>query len=114
MTTSSSELRGTAQSLRASAQTLQEPTAQSGLAALEDAASKAGRAWSGSWIGHHANIYYRGMSRPPAGAHFSSEWGLQQTFAHGTCGDWVEFDPDAVRDTILQEAGRPDLEPAQS
>mgnify|MGYP000850986682 FL=1 len=30
-------------------------------------------AFSGSWIGYHANVYYRGLQTPSPGDHFSSE-----------------------------------------
>jgi predicted nucleotide-binding protein len=38
--------------------------------------AQAAKAFSGSWIGYHANVYYRGLNAPSPGDHFSSEWGL--------------------------------------
>ena len=55
------------------------------LESLKQAAEEIGRAWSGSWIGYHANVYYEDMKPPPPGDHFSLEW--------GPTGNWTEFDP---------------------
>lgn len=81
--------------------------------ALLRAAERIGKAWSGSWLGYHANVYYAGLMPPPAGAHFSQEWGLQETFAQGTVGDWIEHDPDDVRSTVVERAGDVDVDAVQ-
>jgi hypothetical protein len=52
-------------------------------------------------------VYYRELTVPPPGSHFSSEWGLDNAMGMGTRGDWLEYDPDYVRDTILERAGDP-------
>ena len=78
--------------------------------ALLKACSDIGKSWSGSWLGYHANVYYAGLKPPPPGAHFSQEWGLDGGMFDGTTGDWQEFDPAAVRETILSAAGDPDLD----
>jgi predicted nucleotide-binding protein len=80
---------------------------------LEEQASEVAKAWSGSWLGYHANVYYRDLSAPPPGAHFSSEWGLRETFSPGTRGHWEEFTADAVRAELFRRSGNPDLEPAR-
>jgi predicted nucleotide-binding protein len=72
---------------------------------LRDMANQAGRAWSGSWIGYHSRVYYKDFAPTPPGAHFSSEWGFQETFSGDTVGDWAEYTFDGVRDTILSSAG---------
>lgn len=81
---------------------------------LEKAANSIGKAWSGSFLGYHARIYYRDFQSPPPGAHFSPEWGMQDSwFDEGTTGDWVEYDPEEVETAIRRLAGNPDLAPAQ-
>ena len=83
---------------------------QQPLAAWKDAAEEIGRAWSGSWIGYHANVYYKGLQPPPPGARFIQEWGLMPAVSHGSIGDWIEYDPKSITDEIYNRAGNPDLE----
>ena len=82
---------------------------------LWNAAEQVGRCSSGSWIGYHANVYYKDLKPPPAGVHFSSEWGPTGTFVpERTKGDWVEYDPGEVRSLINDRAKNPDTEPARA
>ena len=78
---------------------------------LQNAASRAYKAWSGSWLGYHANVYYKNLQPPPPGAHFSLEWGLNRPAFEPkqTTGEWVEYDPDEVISTIHRKAGISDL-----
>lgn len=80
---------------------------------LEDAAKKVGKAWSGSWLGYHSRVYYRGFQSPPPGARFSQEWGFMDVAFGDTRGDWAEYDYDHVRKTIYEIAGNPDLDNAR-
>lgn len=84
------------------------------LAAIEDAANVVSKAWSGSTLGYHATVYYEDLQPPPAGAHFSSEWGLMNVMAPGTSGKWMEYTYDAVRGETLSRAGDPDLTSART
>jgi predicted nucleotide-binding protein len=81
---------------------------------LQDASSDVGRAWSGSFLGYHSRVYYRGLWPVPPGARFSPQWGLSAT-AHvtDTAGDWVEFGEGEVIEATHIRAGNPDLEPAR-
>jgi Predicted nucleotide-binding protein containing TIR-like domain len=83
------------------------------LDALHQAITKIGKAFSGSWLGYHAFVYYRDLEPPPPGHHFTMEWGLISTSGSrlGSRGDWVEFDPDDVKTAIYRAAGDPDLGP---
>lgn len=84
------------------------------LSKLEDAANSVSKAWSGSWIGYHASIYYKNLQNPPPGAHFSQEWGMRDTFGiDGTTGDWHEYKNDDVIAAIHTLAGNPDLSSAR-
>jgi predicted nucleotide-binding protein len=90
------------------------PSVEMPLKKLEEAASKIQKAWSGSSIGYHAYVYYKGLLPPPPGAHFSPEWGLKDTIVRSySTGDWEEFDPDQVRREIFNLADNPDLENAK-
>lgn len=87
-------------------------TAETYLTALHDAAQRVGRAASGSWLGYQANVYYAEFEPPPAGDHFSSEWGLEDLSysSHGSTGDWRDHDPHEVLDYIRGTAKNPDLD----
>jgi CAP12/Pycsar effector protein, TIR domain len=90
------------------------PEIDAALDALVDSAANAGRAWSGSWLGYHASVYYADLEVPPAGAHFSVEWGSEETmFARGTTGNWHEWQGDEVRAAVFKAAGDPSLGPAR-
>lgn len=51
----------------------QRPIVTEPLRHLEAAATRAQKAWSGSWFGYHSRVYYKDFIPPPAGAVFSSE-----------------------------------------
>ena len=89
-------------------------TIKKNLSDLAEAAETAGQAWSGSWIGYQAYVYHRDLQSPPAGAHFSQEWGFEDAFSNPTAGDWVEYKEDVVRSAIYKKAGNPDMQPAQA
>lgn len=89
-------------------------TVKGPLQKLEEAATKIGKAWSGSSLGYHSRVYYRDFQSPPPGAHFSQEWGMMQYFTDGTTGEWREYDYDEVQRKIYELAGQPDLATARS
>lgn len=107
------ELREIAERLDAAAARSKEPAVQDLLRRLELAAETVGKAWSGSWFGYHARVYYRDLQEAPPGARFSQEWGLEVGYHfQKTIGDWVEYASDDVKRTIHDLAGDPDLAPA--
>ena len=80
------------------------------LAEWRDAAETIGRAWGGSWLGYHSNVYYQGLQPAPLGTHFSQEWGFIPAIQHGSVGDWVEYDPESIVKAIHDLAGNPNLD----
>ena len=112
MTELNEELLKIADELDQFAEHAQRPDVRDPLDRLQTAAEEAGRASSGSWIGHHANVYYEHLMPPPPGAHFSQEWGLMDAFSSGTRGDWFEYSAEDVKALIRERAGNPDLGPA--
>lgn len=79
---------------------------------LLDEAENAALAWSGSWLGYHSRVYYNKLEKPPAGAHFSAEWGLysgNDFIGLGSVGDWVEYTYESIVNHIQEMAGNPDL-----
>lgn len=85
-------------------------TIKKNLSDLAEAAETAGKAWSGSWFGYQAYVYYRDLQPPPAGAHFRNEWGLGDEEIRD---DWVEYKDDVVRHAIYKKAGNPNMQPAE-
>ncbi len=85
------------------------------LRAMESAADTVGKAWSGSWLGYQSRVYYKNLERPPAGAHFSSEWGFEEMgWVDGaTTGDWEDVTAAEVDERIRRLAGNPHLGPAR-
>ena len=90
-----------------------QPDVQEPLGRLDDAANEIGRSFSGSWLGYHANVYYKGLQPPPPGAHFSRVSGLRDRVTSQTTGEWLEFDPEAVEAAIYEHAGHPDMEASE-
>lgn len=85
------------------------------LKTVMDAATNLQRSWSGSNLGYHAYVYYKDLEPRPPGALFSSEWGLEDMsyIRMGSRGAWCEYNPEAVRATICNRAGGPDLGDAE-
>jgi hypothetical protein len=84
------------------------------LAAVEQAAKEIGRSSSGSWLGYHSRVYYVDLAPAPPGANFSSEWGLKSLLSDmGSTGDWRQYAPEHVKETIFALARKPDLSAAQ-
>ena len=111
MTAIERELRDIALELHELVSRARNPDIVDTLQNLKEAADRVGKAWSGSWLGYHAYVYYKGFQKPPQSARFSSEWGLNQTvFANdGTVGDWAKYDPPEVEAMIDIIAGKPDM-----
>jgi hypothetical protein len=77
------------------------------LSALDNACDEAKRAWSGSNLGYHADVYTQGLQ---PGAQFNPEWGLMDRWpTHQPDPRWQIMDPRAVSDHLLVEAGIDDL-----
>lgn len=106
------ELFALAERLKKAANVLESEDVSKPISALEEAARKIGRSFSGSWQGYHSRVYYSDFSPPPPGAHFSQEWGLMDTYAssHGSQGDWREYDFEIVKARIRELAEEPNLD----
>lgn len=64
-------------------------------------AARTGKSWSGSNIGYHANVYYKGLKIPPSDDRFSREWGLTETYVGGTSDNWITFDFDIIYKNVV-------------
>lgn len=85
------------------------------LESVESSAAYLKKSFSGSWLGYQSRVYYTGFTQPPPGAHFSSEWGIEQRYSGlGSTGDWAEFVYDDVTDHIFKSAGNPDINPSRA
>ena len=65
-------------------------------------------AWSKSWIGYQARVYYKNFQNPPAGDYFSIEWGFYSAFSNPTSENWAEYTFDYVLKEIKRRAGLSD------
>jgi len=85
--------------------------AEANLNSIDHAAADVGKAFSGSWLGYHARVYYHDLSPPPPGAHFSQEWGLKDmsVTSMGSRGAWREWDANDVIQQIMTKVDEPDL-----
>ncbi|MGO8091634.1 TIR domain-containing protein [Rhizobium leguminosarum] len=79
------------------------------LNALTEAADEIGKAFSGSWLGYHSRVYYRGLGEPEPGRHFSQEWGLMKVRLSRGLSHWEEMSPKTVMDAVFKKAGNPNL-----
>lgn len=85
------------------------------LEAIKQAAIEVGKAFCGSWLGYHACVYYGTLRPIPAGAQFSPEWGLTETFAiDDTRGDWRQFAPEDIKRHMAQLAKGADITAAEA
>jgi predicted nucleotide-binding protein/DNA-binding XRE family transcriptional regulator len=104
------ELFSIAERLAALKDTLLSKSVREHVDAILAACEKIGKSWSGSNLGYHATVYYVGLATPPAGAHFSSEWGIQERWPiQDTRGDWEEYKFEDVTNAIFAVADVPDL-----
>jgi predicted nucleotide-binding protein len=109
------ELFEIAKKLQAAVATGDAESISAPLKSLGDAAEQVRQSFSGSWLGYHSRVYYDGLKTPPAGAHFSQEWGLKdlEFTSLGSRGAWREYQFDDVVKRIYVNAGNPDIEPAR-
>lgn len=114
LTSSHEKLLGIAESLRQYLRRGEAAGVLVTLERLEIAVELVGTAWSGSWLGYHANTYHNGLQAPPETVHFSQEYGLADTFTGQRTSVWTEFDPETVIAKICEHAGVDDIEPVQT
>jgi predicted nucleotide-binding protein len=97
----------------ARADDLQKP-----LGAIQKACDEAKRAWSGSNLGYHADVYWEGLQPKPPAVQFSPEWGLKMRdrwlINHPDAGEWRIMDRDEVINAIILRAGSPDIDSIDS
>jgi predicted nucleotide-binding protein len=77
------------------------------LSALEKVCEEAKRAWSGSNLGYHADVYAAGLQ---SGVQFYPEWGLMDRWpTHQPDPRWEIVDPGSFQDYLLKRAGIDDV-----
>lgn len=105
------QLRALANDLATYPHRFEEQEFDAVLSGLSSTIEQFEHAWSGSPLGYHASVYYANFQTPPAGAHFSREWGFLPAITSDTHGDWQEYQQSDVIDSIFRVAGQPDLTP---
>lgn len=63
--------------------------------------SKVIAAFSGSWLGYHANVYYQRFGTPAPGDGFNTEWGFIDPYGSDSTGGWIEVTYEQVRSEIM-------------
>lgn len=69
---------------------------------------------SGSWLGYHANVYYKDFRPPPAGVHFDVDNGTAGTYFSGPDSNWVEHTSQEVFDLLVSDEGKVSLASAEA
>ena len=111
MTDSHDELLGIAKDLEQLADRGREPEIREPLERLRQAAEEAGKAWSRSWLGYHANVYTGDFQPPDPRAQFNPKVGLNRLSLQ-LYGSWREYRSQEVEEAIFRLAGNPDMKPA--
>jgi hypothetical protein len=95
----------------ARADDLQKP-----LVAIRKACDEAKRAWSGSNLGYHANVYWEGLQPKPPEVQFSPEWGLIRRLGVRESAPWAwcTMDREEVINAIISRASSPDIDSIDS
>lgn len=88
-----------------------DPETRRPLESLGKALEQAKKAFSGSWLGYHACVYYHDLKSPPPNAHFSSEWGLKNRASGlGSKGSWEQYTQEEIKEIIYKNANNPNLD----
>lgn len=104
------DLQAIADALLQQARFADKPELLAPVKALEQAASSVGNASGNSWLGYQSCVYYDRFTPPPAGAFFSSEWGMIDTMTRlGSRGDWRVYTREEVTAEIERRAGGADI-----
>lgn len=80
-----------------------DPFIQENYESLRKNLENISKAFSGSWIGYHANVYYRNLQIPRPGDHFSSEWGLMERYSNPTSENWIEYPREDIEAAAMTE-----------
>lgn len=63
-------------------------------------------AFSDSWLGYHANVYYQDFKVPIPGDRFSPEWGLMSLYGSRGTGNWSEMTYDQVKSVVMADVDK--------
>jgi hypothetical protein len=78
---------------------------------LSDAVDEIGKSWSKSWLGYHANVYYKDFKTPPPNHFFNTLHGFTTT---QMAEHWGIYEPKVVLKVIMNKAGNPDISPIKN
>jgi|GEM_PF-4904818 len=80
-----------------------DPYLEKNIKLLHANLSQVACSFCGSWIGYHANVYYKAFEAPEPGDHFDPEWGLTRDFGFVyTSDNWIEYKRQVVFDRIFE------------
>ncbi len=86
----------------------EEPEVRESLQKMWQAAREVGKAWSGSWLGYHANVYTSDFLPPHSKGLFDPVEGLK-CLEFNLYTTWREYTPHEVEEIIYEHAGIPDM-----
>jgi predicted nucleotide-binding protein len=90
------------------------PDLETPMRSLEAQCDIARKAWSGSNIGHHANVYWQGLRPHPANSAFNIEWGFAASWPNPEPDpEWQIMEPAEVTAELLRRAHITDLKPVR-
>ena len=110
MTDSYDELLNIADNLEQLAAQGSSEEIQQPLERLDKAVREVQKAWSGSWLGYHANVYTGDLQPPHPRGLFDPMVGLDRFKLH-FYSSWREYAPQEVEEAIYQLAGNPNINP---
>lgn len=108
--TSRNELLELADALRAELEVRRYTYTKDAIMARIQCANELDRAWSGSFLGYHADVYHHTLLEPPSGDFFDPEWGLKDPYeTYIVNHSFKIFRESDIRNTINERSGDIDL-----
>ena len=77
---------------------------------IQEAVKSVAMASSGSWIGYHSRVYYRGLVEPASGTSFNPDVGLVGGYRGRPNPDWEEFTQSDIQQAIFSRSEVENLE----
>lgn len=79
-----------------------EPFIQHNYDILKRNMSRVASSFSNSWLGYHANIYYKGFGAPDTGDSFNTEWGFMSPYGRRATSGWNEVTYEQVQSEVMK------------
>jgi predicted nucleotide-binding protein len=88
-----------------SAKSFDEESVKTMVEALQEATNSLRPSSTGSWLGYYSRYYIEGFRPRRQDEFFDPEWGfVGSDYVNRTCGQWVEYEYEEVKEEILRRA----------